>query len=170
MTNFIIILLIQGFFFGVFTSYIAAQKNRDTFNWFILGFLFSLLALLAIVGIPALKDKAESISQQPIQRFNGELDLNNSSYQLFLVNTFSIEKNNTLEKYTFDNGVYDSLQDALKTANDKYISMSHYYSNINSSTPPKSSKEPPGPGLLYALTFIFLLIFYAIYNIFNKST
>ena len=67
MSNFMVIVIIQGFFFGLFASYIAAQKNRDTLNWFILGFLFSLLALLAIVGIPALKDTDKLKANQSLK-------------------------------------------------------------------------------------------------------
>ena len=49
----IFLMLIQGVAVGWFCSYIAGQKNRSKGNWFILGFLFSFLALIALVAIPA---------------------------------------------------------------------------------------------------------------------
>jgi len=35
---------------GSFCSYLAKQKNRDAAAWFVLGFLFSIFALIAIAA------------------------------------------------------------------------------------------------------------------------
>lgn len=37
---------------GAFTSTVAAQKGYDRIAWFIGGFFFSLIALLAAIGLP----------------------------------------------------------------------------------------------------------------------
>lgn len=46
--------LIQGIAFGGFCGYLAGQKNRSGLSWFLLGFLFSILALIAIAASPSL--------------------------------------------------------------------------------------------------------------------
>ncbi len=46
------LILVQALIVGWFSAYIAGQKNRSRTNWFILGFLFSFLALLALVALP----------------------------------------------------------------------------------------------------------------------
>jgi len=45
-------LIIQGVISGGFCAYIASQKNKDSSEWFVLGFLFSILAVLALIAIP----------------------------------------------------------------------------------------------------------------------
>lgn len=49
-----IIFVLQACIFGGFCSYIAGQKGRGRGNWFILGFCFSFLAVLALIAIPRL--------------------------------------------------------------------------------------------------------------------
>lgn len=51
---FFFILFLQGLAFGGFCAYLAGQKNRDGFGWFLLGFFFSILALIAIAASPNL--------------------------------------------------------------------------------------------------------------------
>lgn len=50
------IIILQGIIFGAFSSFIAKEKNRDSGGWFVLGFFFSLLAILALIGLPKLTD------------------------------------------------------------------------------------------------------------------
>jgi hypothetical protein len=52
-----IILILQSIIFGFFSSFIASEKNRDSISWFILGFLFSIVAVLALVAIPKVEQK-----------------------------------------------------------------------------------------------------------------
>jgi len=40
--------------FAFLCSYIAGQKNRDRFGWFILGGFLTVFALIAIAAVPAL--------------------------------------------------------------------------------------------------------------------
>jgi hypothetical protein len=44
-----------GICFGLLCSWLAAEKGRDHGNWFMMGFLFGLLALLALGFAPSLK-------------------------------------------------------------------------------------------------------------------
>ena len=37
---------------GAFASWLASEKGRDGFKWFLLGFFFSPIALLALMGAP----------------------------------------------------------------------------------------------------------------------
>lgn len=42
----------QALVFGGFCSFIGNQKGRSAGNWFVLGFLFSIIALLALIAVP----------------------------------------------------------------------------------------------------------------------
>lgn len=46
------VLVIQSIVFGAFCGYIAFEKNRSHRVWFILGALFSIIALLALIAVP----------------------------------------------------------------------------------------------------------------------
>ena len=50
---------------GFFSSFIAKEKNRDSKDWFWLGFLFNIIALLASIAIPVLLKKE---STQPAKK------------------------------------------------------------------------------------------------------
>jgi len=51
-----------------------------------------------------------------LYKFNGEKNLNDESYQLYLVEKYEIKKNDTLAKYVLKNKPYSDLQEALKIA------------------------------------------------------
>lgn len=59
-------------------------------------------------------------SQVKEKLFNGERNTSSVTYQLFLTKKYTIEKNSTLEKYTIDEFVFDTLQDALTEADLRY--------------------------------------------------
>ena len=48
-------LILIGLTFGVFSYFIAKEKNRDPIGWFIIGFLFNLIALIALIALPTLE-------------------------------------------------------------------------------------------------------------------
>ena len=59
---------------GAFCSAVANEKGYNAFWWFILGFLFNLVALIAVVGMPDRKlrkyirqigEKQNAISPEP---------------------------------------------------------------------------------------------------------
>jgi hypothetical protein len=52
MESFWLIFSLQAIVFGGFCSFVANEKKRDSFSWFFLGFLFSLIALLALIAVP----------------------------------------------------------------------------------------------------------------------
>lgn len=130
-----LIIILQAVLVGLFCSYVAGQKNRSKTYWFWLGFFFSFLALIALAAIPSLsKEGADyslysevknSIGTSPAQRdtvefFDGDRNILNPAYQLFLTRKFGIEKNLTLEKYVIKNNVFNTLEDALDNANTQY--------------------------------------------------
>lgn len=47
------IIILQALIFGGFSAWLAKQKNRDMLGWFILGALFSFIALIAIAAVPS---------------------------------------------------------------------------------------------------------------------
>jgi len=59
-------LIAQGIIFGCFSSYVAKEKGRDNFSWFLNGFLFSLVALIAICGVPVLKPTSEKKPEEEL--------------------------------------------------------------------------------------------------------
>ena len=61
----IFLFVAQGIVFGGFSAYVASQKGRNRDSWFILGFLFGFVALLALIAVPAVGDLAEA-SRLPI--------------------------------------------------------------------------------------------------------
>ncbi len=52
--------------------------------------------------------------------FNGELDISNPKYQLFLTKRFDIQRNNTLSKFVIDDEVFGTLEDSLQAAHTRY--------------------------------------------------
>ena len=54
---------------GFFSSFIANEKNRDSKDWFWLGFFFNIIALLALIAVPILPKK-ESI--QPVKKSDSD--------------------------------------------------------------------------------------------------
>lgn len=46
---------------GFFSGYVAKNKNRSFGNWFILGCLFNVIALIAIVGLPPIQSVSYSV-------------------------------------------------------------------------------------------------------------
>lgn len=48
----IFIVIIQAIVFGLFCYFVASEKNRNAKDWFLLGFFFSIIALLALIAVP----------------------------------------------------------------------------------------------------------------------
>lgn len=100
-----LLIAICWFFFGLFCSKIAKNKNRNTYVWFILGILFGLLSLIIIYFLKPLR----STSINTILPTQGQiLDIpeNDNNYWYYLdhekkqIGPLSINKifNNYLEK------------------------------------------------------------------------
>ncbi len=74
-TAILIGIVFWGIVFGAFCAFLAKQKNRDTGAWFLLGLLFSLIALIAIAASPVRQkeSKIEAIAyEQPLPPSKGE--------------------------------------------------------------------------------------------------
>ncbi|WP_425645898.1 hypothetical protein [Agrobacterium leguminum] len=48
---FLFLLIVSGCVFGGGSAIIAANKNRNAFGWFVLGFCFSFVALIVVAGL-----------------------------------------------------------------------------------------------------------------------
>jgi len=57
---------ISGVIIGAFCAYVAKQKNREAMPWFIGGLFFSIIALIAIAGVPVLENK-EFVSSKKLE-------------------------------------------------------------------------------------------------------
>lgn len=80
--------------------------------------------VLSVIGAVffslASKPGANGTSNAAAKMFDGERNLAATSYQLYLTQTFNIEKNATLEKYVAEGNVFDTLPDALEAADKLY--------------------------------------------------
>lgn len=118
----LVCLLAQALAFGFFCAYIAREKGRGQGNWFLLGFLFSFLAVLALVAIPRREvGDGETTAKKNRFEYRGVLDVADPSYQLFLTRKFAIEKNQTLDVYVIGNEVFQTLNAALVDAHQRYV-------------------------------------------------
>lgn len=63
METFIILIFLQAIVFGGFSAWLAKQKNRDPLGWFLLGMLFSLIALIAVAAAPPVKPKRNFLDE-----------------------------------------------------------------------------------------------------------
>jgi hypothetical protein len=51
-----LLFLLHAIIFGSFSAFMAGQKNRDKVAWFVLGVVFSFLAIIVLVGLPKLSN------------------------------------------------------------------------------------------------------------------
>ena len=82
------------------------------------GFLKYLSSQAVTVENPVAVDrevKADRIETNQY-KFTGEKKLDNETYQLYLVDKYDINKNDTMGKYVLNNTPYPDLQEALKVA------------------------------------------------------
>ena len=63
MSTLAVIIMVQAIIFGSFTAFVAKEKNRGTLSWFFLGFFFSIIALLALMAVPA-KQIPETVARK----------------------------------------------------------------------------------------------------------
>ena len=115
----LIALVFQALVFGFFAGYIAGEKGRSFGTWFVLGFFFSILAVLALIAVPKVAPLSRNFDV-PQQLFDGQRDIALPAYQLFLTKRFGVEKNNTIEKFVIGNDVYEDLPSALADADARY--------------------------------------------------
>ena len=47
----LLIIGVAGVIFGSACAIVASNKNRDVFGWFVLGFVFNLIALIALIAL-----------------------------------------------------------------------------------------------------------------------
>tara|TARA_Y100000780_G_scaffold220412_1_gene227739 strand:- start:61 stop:315 length:255 start_codon:yes stop_codon:yes gene_type:complete len=55
VTIFWVVVIAYWASFGFFCSWLAQEKGRDAGPWLLLGFLFGFIALLTLIGAPALE-------------------------------------------------------------------------------------------------------------------
>lgn len=56
---------------GGFAAFIAREKNREPFGWFILGAIFGIIALISIAGAPSMEREAEDETAEETQSGSG---------------------------------------------------------------------------------------------------
>jgi hypothetical protein len=121
--------LLQALIFGFFSAFIAREKGRSYGKWFLLGSVFSILAILTLIAIPKIEvsgkvgqrlDPASKKSPEKVGTYTEARELSSSAYQIYLIKNFNIEKNQILNKYTIENEAFEDLMEALSFAHHKY--------------------------------------------------
>ena len=130
------ILVALGIIWGVFTTTmdttVAVGYNSysrvnniglmDAKRNHFMGAGLSLLIGVLLFGFGVISSKSENGSEIPtkiinttpnLNSFEGNEDIASPSYQLFLTRKFNIERNNTLEKFTIGDKVFNTLEEAL---------------------------------------------------------
>jgi tellurite resistance protein len=78
-----VLFVVNGIIFGAFSAQVARSKNRSTDNWFVCGFFFGLIALIAVCGVmPKTKEEVElekAERQETHMKLTGKLDSSNMS-------------------------------------------------------------------------------------------
>jgi hypothetical protein len=134
MSDFIILaILVNSVIFGGFCAYLAGEKGRSSLNWFLLGALFSFIALIALVAIPKIETAGEAPeASAPIQeklpinknkrvmKFEDEMNISKDKYIIFLTKHFGIDKNTVLNKYIVGDNLFDTIELALEYADEQY--------------------------------------------------
>lgn len=127
----LLLVLIQGILIGALCSFVASQKNRGAGSWFILGFIFSLLALIALAAIPSLPRTSKTERGPSPQKGTNELsdslvflgvkDLDSDEYRIWLADRYKIIKNEALGGIICDKKIFATIDAALAHANSHYL-------------------------------------------------
>jgi hypothetical protein len=59
LTTIIFIVLAQGLICGLFCQYAAKEKGKDSGTWLVLGLLFGVIALLALIATPSVTSRMQ---------------------------------------------------------------------------------------------------------------
>ena len=59
-TFLVVILIVQAIVCAGFCFFIASEKNRDAGGWLMLGFLFGLFAMLALIAVSKIESESET--------------------------------------------------------------------------------------------------------------
>ena len=74
MEVFIILWVVYAIIFGGFCSFLASEKGHEGGAWFIMGFLFGIIALLVLIGVPAKTRSSNITSSSGTTSFPGQID------------------------------------------------------------------------------------------------
>lgn len=120
-TIYLVIILIQALIFGGFSAFVAKEKNRNTLDWFLLGFFFSFIALVSLIAVPKvekpiLKDSKKNKTSNVINESNIEEKILSPIKILYLL--FALILITGLILYSA--GVFDSTTTPIQTENKSF--------------------------------------------------
>lgn len=112
-------LFIVGMITTIASSTDAAAATLSMLIWGTL-LIWLLIDLFTIPSMVATNRQSSQMNSPEIEMeyaaFNGERSISTPAYQLYLTREFGIEKNSTLEKFVIDDAMFDTLDDALRFA------------------------------------------------------
>lgn len=101
--------------FCIVVAIVAKNKGRSGIAWFLLSFLIS--PLLSLILVLVLKPAVEEVVVEEVG-FDGNRDLNNDAYKLFLSKKYDIQKNDVFGKFVCQEQMYPTIEEALIFAHD----------------------------------------------------
>lgn len=118
-----IIIIGQALISAVLCGVIADSKKRDIGGWAILGFFFGLFALIAAVGVAPLQVESVAGKVEPTEGgqeesspFDGERNLANDAYRLWLAASYGIQRNEVFNSFVIGERLFSDLEQALAFA------------------------------------------------------
>lgn len=146
-------LLVLGMVFALIPFFIAMNRNHK-YKWII--FVLCLFTMSGIAWVVALvwslwpqsdlsgvsvvvshtagQTSIAQESELTENSFDGDPNLNNDSYKLYLVEKYNIKKNDVLGKYVYDNQLFDTVDLALEFVSLKELNQKVIPNNSHDST------------------------------------
>lgn len=122
----VIFVLVMCIVFGVVGSILGSTVKKKSAGFW-LGLFLGPIGWIIVFLLPREGAKEKDVIKTSNQReslqknkkkFEGEVDIKTPKYQLYLTEKYNIKKNDTLEKFTVNDEVFDTLEDALKYTSD----------------------------------------------------
>jgi hypothetical protein len=118
----LIISIIIGFFLSMTQFNNMVTKNPNAMPYEIISSCLE-LAILYCLFTDESKNWFNKIISATSTKFEGKRDLSNEAYRIFLVKKYEIEKNDALGKIIFEDRLFDNIEDALESANQKELAL-----------------------------------------------
>ena len=112
------ILFVAGLVFGFVGIAIAANKGVSQTAGFFLGAFLGPIGLVIVALLsPAGEDQASAPA--PFSKsFEGERELSNDAYRLWLTSRYAIQRNDVLDRYVVGERLFPSIDEALHHASE----------------------------------------------------
>lgn len=126
MGELFLFLIIFGFIFGLIGLAIANNKGLNGTAGFLLGAFLGPIGLIIVALLSSSQTPTTLNKRDGLTDFQGEKDLTNDTYKIWLVSKYGIEKNETLSSFICDEKIFPTIDQALFHANILEIEKEKY--------------------------------------------